>query len=359
MNEEVFGKQAFVYHGTRAKPDKFIPAVLANKIVPGGSIQYGKGLYTVFEDDYTTKTFKGWYGTELYKLKVNLDGFIIFDPEACKKVYGKVLTIGEQLKMMGKENAIEELIDDHKDDAEFDVEEDLNNDLPNDANWWNLQVMKYKDVLQRHVKGLMFATKTEGKVAVIYDPGIVVPASYADLPIGGIKTEKEVETLRADLRPSHLAPQWQKIERGKLKPALQRSASGDFKQGKFHSDYNLKLLKKGTTKFEGDLDLSKYHKKGGYQNDFPLPNKLEVGGNLYINGWWGSGPELPKMLKVHGNLDITGTNYNPAEKWDDPPEKGLPPDRELGADIQVGGKIINSHEESDYNKRNPDDDSSG
>ena len=354
LNEEVFGKQAFVYHGTSAKPDKFIPAVLGDRLVPGGKAQYGRGLYTVFEDDYDTKTFKGQYGNQLYKLKVNLDGFIIFDPEACKKVYGKVLTISEQLKVVGKENAIEELIDDHKDDTEFDVEEDLNKDLPADPIWHNFQVMKYKDVLQRHVKGLMFATNTEGKVAVIYDPGIVVPSSYAELPGGGLRSEEEAKNIRADLRPKYLTPQWQKIERGKLKPALQRSASGDFTPGRFHSDYNWKLLKQGKAKFEGNLDLSKYKDRKSFPNDFPLPDNLEVGGNLYLNGWWSDGPKLPKGLKVHGDLDIY---YSPVY-WDRVRSDQPPPTpEELG--VQVGGKVIVSDEESNYRSRDIDDDSRG
>jgi hypothetical protein len=353
LSEQVFGKQAFVYHGTSAKPDKFIPAVLGDRLVPGGSDQYGRGLYTVFEDDYDTKTFKGQYGHNLYKLKVNLDGFVIFDPEACKKVYGKVLTIGEQLKMMGKESAIEELIDDHKDDTEFDVEKDLNNDLPNDVNWWNLQVMKYKDVLQRHVKGLMFGTKTEGKVAVIYDPSIVVPASYADLPIGGINPER-AKAMKPEYAKSYLAPQWQPVERGKLKPAIQRSASGEFTPGRFHSNYNWKLLKQGKAKFEGNLDLSKYKDRKSFPNDSPLPDNLEVGGNLYVNGWWSDGPKLPKGLKVHGDLDIySSPMYWSRERWDDPP----PTPEELG--VQVGGKVIVSDEESNYRSRDIDDDSQG
>ena len=80
--EEVYGAQAVVYHGTKADPQALISALLNDEFVPGkgaGSM-YGKGLYTVY-DLTGTQTEDGEYGAHVIKLKLNLYGYIIFDPE--------------------------------------------------------------------------------------------------------------------------------------------------------------------------------------------------------------------------------------------------------------------------------------
>jgi len=90
LTEEIFGKQAFLYHGSSLSPSEFQDIIKYDTFKPGsgsGSM-YGKGLYTVYDLDYTA-TETGQYGTYIYKLKVNLHGCISFDPDITVKIYGK------------------------------------------------------------------------------------------------------------------------------------------------------------------------------------------------------------------------------------------------------------------------------
>ena len=80
--EEVYGAQATVYHGTKTDPQILISAILRDEFRPGkgdGSM-YGKGLYTVYDPE-GTRTMSGKYGDWVIKFKVNLYGYIIFDPD--------------------------------------------------------------------------------------------------------------------------------------------------------------------------------------------------------------------------------------------------------------------------------------
>lgn len=101
LAEEVFGGEAFVYHGSWMRPDKFIPIFFNNQFKPGSGAgsMYGNGLYTVYylED---TQTLDGRYGDYIYRFKINLHGFIIFDLHIAKLVYKKLLMPSEQAKLL-------------------------------------------------------------------------------------------------------------------------------------------------------------------------------------------------------------------------------------------------------------------
>ena len=88
LTEEVYGAQAVVYHGTKADPQVLISALLDDEFVPGRGkgAMYGKGLYTVY-DLAGTQTSSGEYGDHVIKLKLNLYGYIIFDPDVALQVY--------------------------------------------------------------------------------------------------------------------------------------------------------------------------------------------------------------------------------------------------------------------------------
>ena len=80
LTEKVYGAQATVYHGSRLPPDKFIELFKNQSFQPGNieNQAFGAGLYCVY-DLKNCKTNDGAYGSYVYKLKVNLNGFICFD----------------------------------------------------------------------------------------------------------------------------------------------------------------------------------------------------------------------------------------------------------------------------------------
>lgn len=295
LQERVFGAQAIVYHGSKTPPNVMIPILLKDEFVAGGEqgAMYGPGLYTVYDEDYSTRTFNGSYGDYVYKLKVNLYGFIIFDPDICKKVYGKKMSPMEQLEMLGHDDVISEIEKRYESGASdeksisgmrrgeaekkvsvVDKVKSLFGRVastvkpaaayPEDKEEWFLDpysdrmVQKKKrkqinpmgpdvaqdfssqdailvsKILSEKVKGIVFTGKQDGKVAVIYDPSSVVPVAWSMT----LEAIRDHGLYRDVYRPNSTGQlytdiTWQPIDKTSLKPAISRSAEGQFTPGRY------------------------------------------------------------------------------------------------------------------------------
>ena len=281
--EEVYGAQAVVYHGTRADPRALISALLKDEFRAGegaGSL-YGKGLYTVY-DLPGTQTERGYYGDHVIKLKVNLYGYIIFDPDIALKVYKRPLTPKEQAEEVGYS---EKVID-----ALGYVEP------PPGGEFTSESAKSVRKSLQYEVKGLVFTGQNDGKVAVVYDPTTAVPMAWKRVTrYGDPVSEPWTPVDRATLlepreRPDVSAREGRPVQQS----ALRRSAMGDFEAGKWDGD-PLKILKRlerlpeNQRVVKGDIDLS-------HAPVTSLPAGLKVNGSLVL----GYTPitSLPAGLKV-------------------------------------------------------------
>jgi ABC-type uncharacterized transport system YnjBCD ATPase subunit len=274
LTEQVFGAQAFVYHGSSRSPDILLPALLSDKFTPGYGDMYGKGLYTVYSPNQNQETFSGGYGGYVYKLKVNLYGFIIFDADVCQKVYGSNLSPRQQLQLLGETEAIERLAPDSDAGAK-----DPKKKLERIGSMTSDRALKYAPVLRQYVKGIIFTGRRDGQVAVIYDPASVVPVAWK-----GVKDRV-----------------WTRVDRSQLKPAIQRSIAGtygSFDAGRFSQDPRM-AFKKGVLNFQSDLNLSG-------EKITSLPVGLTVAGNLYLDNTGITA--LPPDLKVGGALFCQNTN---------------------------------------------------
>jgi hypothetical protein len=301
LTEEVFGVQAFVYHGSDTPPEQFLDYLLNDdfKAGEGAGSAYGKGLYTVY-DLANSPTEEGKYGSYIYKLKVGLYGCISFDRDITKLIYKDYLSPVEQARLLNKDELIPELA----------------KAIP-EGPYTSKQAQQVAYSVDGRVKGLIFTGGQDGKVVVIYDPSIVVPVSYK-------KVGEE---------------NWTPVDKSKIKPALARSASDEWEEFKFQP--NMRIIQKLEKKpFEerivrGDLSL-----KGVYRN-FKLPLGLKVEGNLELNS--SKIMYLPSSLMVSKSLDLTFSDV-----------KGIAPNTRIGEDLiligtsignlpedlQVGGKII-------------------
>ena len=302
LTERVYGAQAVVYHGSKAPPDVFVPALLNDTFEPGmgDGAMYGKALYCVYDLE-GTQTESGKYGNYIYKFKVNLYGFICFDPDVAQLVYRRPLTPVEQAQELGlDETLIEQL-------KGIRIESGFTSDTA-------LPASKF---LKGKVKGLIFTGSTDGRVAAVYDQTIAVPFAW-----------KRVSDKS-----------WTAIDKSSLKPALRRSASGDWEAEKY--DVDLEALLTGLSKLpvgerviKGSLDLKD-------TSITSLPAGLKVGGNI-STGYNTKIASLPVDLQVGGDLGLRGTNIT-----------SLPAGLQVGgvldlnstmitslpADLQVGGDL--------------------
>jgi hypothetical protein len=190
LKEEVYGTIATVYHGSTQPPKEFLKifetgdgsSYKSTGWEPGkgeGSF-YGHGLYSVWMKT-NHNTFGGHYGKWIYKLKVNLYGFIIFDEDICKKVYGKSISPLDQLKLLGKEHEFKKLS--KKETKELSM-------LPSGRTGASAEIAQVTSkFLKGRVNGIVFFGLNDGPVVLIYDPDIATPLAWTSLN----KSTNEIE----------------------------------------------------------------------------------------------------------------------------------------------------------------------
>jgi len=291
LTEEVYGAQAVVYHGTKADPRKLISALLNDEFAPGkgaGSM-YGKGLYTVY-DLKGSETERGSYGPHIIKLKLNLYGYIIFDPDVALRVYKAPLSIVEQAQEVGLDEELVEKLRGVKID-------------PN--NFTSVAAKFASYFLKGRVKGIVYTGSRDGRCAVVYDPTTAVPIAW-----------KKVRSKS-----------WTPVDRSSIRPALRRSASGGWKEEKYETDLS-RMLKKlaklpiGQRVVSGDLNLYG-------TNVMFLPDGLHVKGTLNLRGT--PIKSLPDGLRVGSLLDLSFT-----------PITSLPTGIRVEGDLSLAGAAISS-----------------
>ena len=356
--EEVYGAQATVYHGTKADPKKLISALLNDEFRPGlgaGSM-YGKGLYTVYDSE-NTNTLEGIYGDHVIKLKVNLYGYIIFDPDIALKVYKKPLTPAQQAKEFGYSDGVIRALRNEKSHEEVEF-----------TSYIALPVFRS---IQHEVKGLVFTGSNDGRVVVVYDPTTAVPMAWKRVANDGMgrkayANDPWTPVNRADLlkpidRPDIISREDQPAQQS----AIRRSAMGDFEAGKFDLSVMLKRLErlpKDQRIVRGDLNLSKTQitslpeglKVDGMLNLYKtqitsLPPGLQVGGDLYLFGV--PCASLPANLRVGGNLTLDytlvesipdGLSVGGTLFLNNTPIKSLPKNLKVGKSLQLSYTTITS-----------------
>jgi hypothetical protein len=335
--EEVYGAQAVVYHGTKADPRALIDALLSDEFRAGegDGAMYGKGLYTVYDPD-GARTMTGFYGDHVIKLKVNLYGYIIFDPDVALKVYKRPLTPAEQAEEVGYSESVVKALG--------RVGPSRSGRFTSDS-----ALSVYKS-LQHEVKGLVFTGENDGRVVVVYDPTTAVPMAWKRVARNGNPVSEPWTPVdrAALLAPIDRPDVSVRVGRLVQQSALRRSAAGDFEAGKWDPVQStlkalglLERLPKDQRIVKGDLNLSLKFIGTPITS---LPSGLRVGGALDLTGT--PITSLPAGLQVGGFLDLTDT-----------PITALPaglkvggslilhgtPITSISADLQVGGNLVLSH----------------
>jgi hypothetical protein len=300
--EEVYGAQAIVYHGTEADPVQFVEALLNDEFEPGrgaGSSTYGKGLYAVYNLK-NTSTERGIYGDSLIKLKVNLYGYIIFDPDVALKVYKKPLSPSEQAREIGLDkDMISSLEEIEKEEHEFTSE----------------LAFRAKRFLQYKVKGLVYTVERIGTSVVIYDPTTAIPIAWKkieDFSWNKVDKSKLLEPKRRLDLPDG--------DQYKHQSSIRRSAVGDWEAGKYDLDDVFIKLPRNSKVVRGILDLSR-------QKNVSLPQNLIVKGDLLLSR--SDITSLPRGLKVGKSLDMSDTKI-----------ASIPSDISVGKNVRLYGTEV-------------------
>jgi len=168
LSEKIFGLLGFAYHRTR---EGGLKNILNNKFLPGGGDMYGKGAYLTYElDSQLNSNMVSNYGEYIVKFKVNLDKVLIFDKNIQKIVYGKELSLWEQLIRFRVDNKF-------RDKEVIDIYE---NELSN-VDYSSKVAFQFYDQVKSITKilnGILFTGKNDGLVLVMYNTNNMYPISY-------------------------------------------------------------------------------------------------------------------------------------------------------------------------------------
>ncbi len=301
--EEVYGAQAVVYHGTGANPQALIDALLQDKFTPGAGAgaMYGKGLYTVYDPD-GAQTMAGGYGDHVIKLKVNLYGYIIFDPEIALKVYKRPLTPAEQAQEVGYNEGVIEALRSVK--------------VPTDK-FTSDSALKVHETLQHEVKGIVFTGRNDGRVAVVYDPTTAVPMAWKRVRSKSWTPVDMTALLTPIDRPDVSTREGRPVQQS----ALRRSAMGDFEAGKWDPVKRKLMILKGFERLPEDQRVVKGSLDLRDTGITSLPTGLKVGKDLYLTRTGIT--SLPTGLQVGGDLVLRDTGIT-----------------SLPTGLQVGGDLV-------------------
>jgi len=168
LSEKIFGLLGFAYHRTR---EGGLKNILNNKFLPGSRAMYGKGAYLTYElDSQLNSNMVSNYGEYIVKFKVNLDKVLIFDKNIQKIVYGKELSLWEQLVIFKVEKVFgsKEIIDIYE------------NELSNVDYSSKVAFQFYNQVksITKILNGILFTGKNDGLVLVMYNTNNMYPISY-------------------------------------------------------------------------------------------------------------------------------------------------------------------------------------
>lgn len=191
--EEVYSKTAVVYHRTHKA--KNVETIRQEGFRAGPRGTYGTGIYATYDlhsqmQPYMVKQ----YGLFIIKSRLNLDGFLIFDPDVAARVYGPDHTsIEAQCRLKGFE------ISDRKWSPTF--QEIIDRPYPFTSDRAKVIVTQE---LVTGMKGMVYTGRQDGRCVVVYDPEAILPIAYVEQTFELPKTDEEYDAVRSQL-------QWKRI----------------------------------------------------------------------------------------------------------------------------------------------------
>jgi len=317
--EEVFGAQAIVYHGTKSDPDSVTNWILSDtfRAGKGSGMLYGPGLYCVYDlkkaaelpggsinfspsdDELLSRkdspTHRGSYGLNILKLKVNLNGYIIFDEAIARKVYKENLSPVDQAKKLGLGKNIVNVLEKAK-------EKKQESGFTSDA------ALFASDFIKSKVKGLVFTGENDGHVVVVYDPSTAIPIAWKTAQREGAK-----RVIWSD---------WTPVDKKRIasSSSLRKSAGGEFEEEKYSSN-DVKVLK-SLENLPTDKRIVRFSIDITDQNVMSIPSGTKILGDLFAA--YSSIINLPQNFEVQGLLDLRHTQI-----------KKLPDGLKVGQDLMV------------------------
>jgi len=194
--EEIYGTLAIVYHRTKEEGYRNLLSGNPFRVGGGAGELYGPGIYTTYDLKSQLRDRMLVYGDYIVKAKVNLRGFLIFEPGIARRVYPGTIDFSHQLEKVFRVPVEKQKLlfhDEHYLDAiNHRFKYEGHSSLQYTSEVAVNMVEKSLGWLRSKTNGLVFHGKRDGKVAVVYDKSSITPISVA-LSGFGKSNEREIE----------------------------------------------------------------------------------------------------------------------------------------------------------------------
>ena len=175
---ELSGTTLTVYH--RTKNQDIAGSICTVGFIAGGGRAYGTGIYSTFNLASSLKNSNlTAYGGEVLKATVDIKGFLIFNEELAKQVYGANYKLIDQVNnIIGVNNVVS------PSNRQKDLEylESQSKRLEEGVEWSSDVANGVSNRLrldQSGVPGILFGGRTDGLVCVAYKQILVTPVAHA------------------------------------------------------------------------------------------------------------------------------------------------------------------------------------
>jgi len=175
---ELQGTTLTVYH--RTKDQGVAGNICIIGFIAGGGAAYGRGIYSTYDLKSSLQNYNlRSYGGEVIKAHVNTLGFLIFDYDLAKQVYGSNYRLTDQIRnVIGEDNVVNSSLD--KKEQWADIER-MSQELEG-TKWTSDYAMRMSHRYRMGssgVGGIVFTGRHDGRVCVIFKELLVSPVSHA------------------------------------------------------------------------------------------------------------------------------------------------------------------------------------
>jgi hypothetical protein len=270
LTEEVYGNLMLCYHRTRDLDT--VKTDFVHGMRSGAGDMYGRGIYATYDlASQDTQYMTHQYGDYVVKCKVNLFGFIIFDYDIAKKVYGKNYNLKEQYKILRipvtpEVEKISTLCYEYAGGRWGKFTSEL--------------ALKLAKSLQHKVNGIVYTGSHDGHCILAYDERLMIPMAVTklgyteELISSGGEVEEDEEEESDEYRIVKDEPNWFKLD----------------------SSHTIKDYMKR---------MGSIKDKNTRPSIITLPSKVEfltnLNNDIVLN--WEKANELCKAMKLHNKTD--------------------------------------------------------
>ncbi len=204
---KINGTKLTVYHRTGKSGSDVLGNICNVGFIAGGGAAYGAGIYTTYSYESSLQNYNlRGYGAYVLKVEVDVNGFLIFDYDVAKQVYGDNYRLIDQIKnIIGIDKILNKSLQQSTLDSKLKTIEAISEALEHDIFTSNIcsNFVHAYNLVENGVNGIVYTGHSDGNCCVAYKSYLMVPLEHAFIDGKTYKNpnwiscpQKSVEELR-------------------------------------------------------------------------------------------------------------------------------------------------------------------